>query len=92
MDLCNLTDNCLIYIHIFGFRYHQKVPVDCPELVGKAMYGLVSAEQFILPSASPLWSPDAYAAFDITKAPMPDFSVRIHDFMHLFPIVLIIRR
>ncbi|OZC12187.1 BRO1 domain-containing protein BROX-like family protein [Onchocerca flexuosa] len=57
-----------------GFIYHQKVPDICPELGGKPTFGLVEAEPFTLPSMNPLWTATAYAAFDISKVKMPDFS------------------
>nr|CAD7446667.1 unnamed protein product [Timema bartmani] len=51
-----------------GFIYHQKVPVDPPELELKATYGLVSPEEFVLPPTSPLWTPVVYAALDQVKS------------------------
>lgn len=57
-----------------GFIYHQKVPDICPEPEGRPTFGLVEAEKFTLPPLSPLWSSAVYAAFDISKAKMPDFS------------------
>jgi len=51
-----------------GFIYHQKVPYDPPELkVNEKIHGLVAPEPFSLPPLSPLWTPVAYAAFDISK-------------------------
>lgn len=44
-------------------RYHQKVPDDPPELELKATYGLVSPNEVSMPSPSPLWSSQSYAAF-----------------------------
>jgi len=44
-------------------RYHHKVPDDPPELELKATYGLVSPDEVPMPSPSPLWSPETYAAF-----------------------------
>jgi len=44
-------------------RYHHKVPDDPPELELKATYGLVSPDEVLMPSPSPLWSPETYAAF-----------------------------
>lgn len=63
------------------FSYHQKVPDQAPELELKATYGLVKPDEYEIPSVVPpevgvSWSPATYTAFDITKAPMPDFSVR----------------
>lgn len=49
-----------------GFIYHQKVPVDPPQLELKATYGLVSPEEFEMPSPSPLWTPEVYKGFDLT--------------------------
>jgi len=46
-----------------GFIYHQKVPDDPPELELKAAYGLVSPNEVPMPSPSPLWSSQSYAAF-----------------------------
>jgi hypothetical protein len=46
-----------------GFIYHHKVPDDPPELELKATYGLVSPDEVPMPSPSPLWSPETYAAF-----------------------------
>uniref|UniRef100_T1IPS0 BRO1 domain-containing protein n=1 Tax=Strigamia maritima TaxID=126957 RepID=T1IPS0_STRMM len=51
-----------------GFIYHQKIPVDPPQLEIKATYGLVKPEDFQLPPSSPLWTPVSYAAFDLSKA------------------------
>jgi len=51
-----------------GFIYHQKVPFDPPELkINEKTHGLVAPEPFELPPISPLWTPVAYAAFDISK-------------------------
>jgi len=51
-----------------GFIYHQKVPFDPPELkINEKTHGLVAPEVFELPPISPLWTPVAYAAFDISK-------------------------
>nr|CAD7203029.1 unnamed protein product [Timema douglasi] len=55
-----------------GFIYHQKVPVDPPELELKATYGLVSPEEFVLPPTSPLWTPVVYAALDQVKSDPKD--------------------
>lgn len=55
-----------------GFIYHQKVPDDPPELELKATYGLVSPNEVPMPSASPLWSPQSYAAFDTPKTNAKD--------------------
>lgn len=52
--------------------YHQKVPIEVPALELKATYGLVAPEEFKVPDPSPLWSPDTYKAFDISKNPQPD--------------------
>ncbi|CAL4135762.1 unnamed protein product, partial [Meganyctiphanes norvegica] len=50
-----------------GMIYHQKVPYDPPQLELRATYGLVAPDDYTLPPAAPLWSPVAYAAFDLTK-------------------------
>lgn len=51
-----------------GFIYHQKVPFDPPELkLNEKTHGLVAPEPYELPAMSPLWTPVAYAAFDISK-------------------------
>jgi len=51
-----------------GFIYHQKVPYDPPELkLNEKIHGLVAPDPFVLPPISPLWTPVAYAAFDISK-------------------------
>ncbi|XP_013781239.1 BRO1 domain-containing protein BROX-like [Limulus polyphemus] len=50
-----------------GFIFHQRVPYDPPELELKATYGLVSPEEFKLPTISPLWTPVTYAAFDVSQ-------------------------
>ena len=55
-----------------GFIYHQKIPPVVPDLELKATYGLVAPEEFKIPEPNPLWTPDVYKAFDITKLPKPD--------------------
>jgi hypothetical protein len=60
-------------------RYHQKVPTELPELEVKATYGLAKPEEFQPITPSQLWTPETYAAFDISKAPMPDFSVLVNS-------------
>ncbi|GIX84383.1 BRO1 domain-containing protein BROX, partial [Caerostris extrusa] len=50
-----------------GFIYHQKIPAEPAPLEIKATYGLVSPEEFNLPSINILWTPVAYAAFDSWK-------------------------
>ncbi|VDM96326.1 unnamed protein product [Thelazia callipaeda] len=57
-----------------GFIYYQKVPDVCPELEGKPTFGLVEPETFLFPQISSLWTSAVYAAFNISKATMPDFS------------------
>jgi hypothetical protein len=67
-------------------RYHQKVPDDPPELELKATYGLVSPNEVPMPSPSPLWSPQSYAAFDTpkTNAKDPANSVRVTVLNNLY--------
>jgi len=49
-----------------GFIYHQKVPYDPPDLeVKDKTFGLVAPEEYALPTTAPLWTPVAYAAFDV---------------------------
>ncbi|KAK2162932.1 hypothetical protein LSH36_89g03014 [Paralvinella palmiformis] len=55
-----------------GFIYHQKVPVDAPQLELKATYGLVAPEEFTPPEPSPLWTAEAYKSFDISRLPPLD--------------------
>jgi len=51
-----------------GFIYHHKVPYDPVELeMNSKTHGLVSPEEFEIPTVSPLWTPMAYAAFDESK-------------------------
>ena len=48
------------------FSYHQKVPYDPPDLeIKDKTFGLVSPEEYSLPPTAPLWTPVAYAAFDV---------------------------
>ena len=48
------------------FSYHQKVPYDAPDLeIKDKTFGLVAPEEYSLPSTAPLWTPVAYAAFDV---------------------------
>ena len=49
-----------------------------PELELKATYGLVSPEEFTLPSPSPQWSADVYKAFDLSKLPTTNNEVLNH--------------
>lgn len=46
--------------------YHQKVPIESITLYAKATHGLATAEEFIVPSISPLFTPEAYQAFDFS--------------------------
>ncbi|XP_054153270.1 BRO1 domain-containing protein BROX-like [Oppia nitens] len=50
-----------------GFIFHQKVPKECPVLELKATHGLVTPEEFSMPSLHELWTPQSYAAFDLSK-------------------------
>ena len=51
----------------FTFSYHQKVPYDAPDLeIKDKTFGLVKPEEFDLPAISGLWTPVAYASFDIS--------------------------
>lgn len=50
-----------------GFIYFQKVPPEAPQLELKANYGLVEPIPFEFPALSPLWTPETYAAFDISR-------------------------
>ena len=51
---------------ILNFSYHQKVPYDPPDLeVKDKTFGLVAPEEYALPTTAPLWTPVAYAAFDV---------------------------
>ena len=48
--------------------YHQKVPYDAPALeLRDTTYGLVAPQEFSLPAPSPLWTPVAFAAFDVSR-------------------------
>nr|KAG5714476.1 hypothetical protein BaRGS_006922 [Batillaria attramentaria] len=55
-----------------GLIYHQKVAYDPPHLELRATYGLVSPEEYQNPSLNPLWTPDAYSKFDVSRAPKPE--------------------
>ncbi|KAH9375458.1 hypothetical protein HPB48_015433 [Haemaphysalis longicornis] len=55
-----------------GFIFHQKVPVDAPELELRATYGLVSPEEFQLPPPDKAWTPVVYAAFYVQPSGAPD--------------------
>ncbi|CAI4223654.1 unnamed protein product [Auanema sp. JU1783] len=57
-----------------GFIYHQKVPDQCPSLDDESAYGITKIESYTLPAINKMWTPDVYAAFDLSKAEMPDFS------------------
>lgn len=58
-----------------GFIYHQKVPYDAPDLeIKDKTFGLVSPESFEMPATSPLWTPVAYAAMDISENATEDKS------------------
>ena len=52
--------------------FHHKVPDDLVPLTTKATHGLVSPEEFVLPSLSSLWTEDAYNAFTLTGVTFPD--------------------
>ncbi|VDO81032.1 unnamed protein product [Soboliphyme baturini] len=71
--LKRMTDKCN---HENGIIYHQKVPMELPDFELKPLFGIAEAVDFVLPSKSALWTAEAYAGFDISKAQMPDFSVR----------------
>ena len=50
-----------------GFRYHQKIPSEVPELESTEV-GIAQPVEFALPSHNPRWKPEIFAAFDIGKA------------------------
>lgn len=52
--------------------YFQKVPTEAPQLELKANYGLVEPVPFEFPPTSAHWTPEALAAFDLTKRPKDD--------------------
>ena len=52
---------------IFPFSYHQKVPAEVPELETTEV-GIASPIEFVIPSVSPKWKPEIFAAFDAGKA------------------------
>ncbi|XP_064402696.1 BRO1 domain-containing protein BROX-like [Halichondria panicea] len=49
-----------------GFIYHHKVPEELPVIEKKQVYGLATPEDFTLPPHHPLWTPEAYAAFEVS--------------------------
>ena len=56
----------LIKSSIFIASYHQKVPYDPPDLeIKDKTFGLVAPEDYALPTMAPLWTPVAFAAFDV---------------------------
>ncbi|XP_010083075.1 PREDICTED: BRO1 domain-containing protein BROX isoform X2 [Pterocles gutturalis] len=55
-----------------GFIYFQKVPAEAPQLELKANYGLVEPVPFEFPALNAHWTPEALAAFDLTKRPKDD--------------------
>uniref|UniRef100_A0A8D0B885 BRO1 domain-containing protein BROX n=1 Tax=Salvator merianae TaxID=96440 RepID=A0A8D0B885_SALMN len=55
-----------------GFIYFQKIPPEAPQLELKANYGLVEPIAFEFPPLHALWTPEALAAFDLTKRPKDD--------------------
>ncbi|XP_041258346.1 BRO1 domain-containing protein BROX isoform X2 [Onychostruthus taczanowskii] len=55
-----------------GFIYFQKVPAEAPQLELKANYGLVEPVPFEFPALNAHWTPEAVAAFDLTKRPKED--------------------
>ena len=57
----SLNFGCLCYL---CFSYHQKVPIDVPQLELKATYGLVSPEEYNGCTMSPLWTVDVYDKFN----------------------------
>ena len=51
---------------LYFISYHQKVPYDPPDLeIKDKTFGLVAPEEYSLPPTAPLWTPVAYAAFDV---------------------------
>ncbi|PAV61375.1 hypothetical protein WR25_04901 [Diploscapter pachys] len=52
---------------ILKFVLFQRVPDECPKLDTETNYGLAKSDTFD-------WNPSVYAAFDLSKANMPDFS------------------
>lgn len=52
--------------------YFQKIPTEAPQLELKANYGLVEPVPFEFPPMSAHWTPEALAAFDLTKRPKDD--------------------
>ncbi|CAI5451023.1 unnamed protein product [Caenorhabditis angaria] len=57
-----------------GFIYHQKVPDEVATLDSEITYGIAKPEEFKYPRPAEIWNTAVYAAFDISKATMPDFS------------------
>lgn len=55
-----------------GFIYFQKIPTEAPQLELKANYGLVEPVPFEFPPMSAHWTPEAMAAFDLSKRPKDD--------------------
>ena len=57
---------CIQTFSYLMVSYHQKVPYDPPDLeIKDKTFGLVAPEEYILPPTAPLWTPVAYAAFDV---------------------------
>lgn len=50
------TENVMIY--------HQKVPIESITLYSKATHGLATPEEYEAPALNPLWTYEAYQAFD----------------------------
>lgn len=85
----SIRDNHLRGLFIPFYRFHQKVPTDCPSLELKATHGLVSPEEFTNPPLHELWTPEAYASFDLTKGMAPGDKVSFFNkvSLFLFPVV-----
>lgn len=59
--------------------FHQKVPLDLPNLELQATHGIVAPEPYTIPPISSLWTPFACSAFDLT-IPLKNLSLKVNEF------------
>ncbi len=57
--------------------YHHKVPEELPVIEKKQVYGLATPEDFTLPPHHPLWTPEAYAAFEVSAQASEKYDTKV---------------
>ena len=64
-------------LHMHNSSYHHKVPEELPVIEKKQVYGLATPEDFTLPPHHTLWTPESYAAFEVSAQASEKYDTKV---------------